>query len=44
VDPTHWGSLSCEELLCDCCDDVVYESNPFSFTYSLCRAANLRKS
>jgi hypothetical protein len=28
VDPTHWGPLSCEGLLCDCCDGVVYESNP----------------
>jgi hypothetical protein len=28
VDPTHWGPLSCEELLCGCCDGVVYESNP----------------
>jgi hypothetical protein len=28
VDPTHWGPPSCEGLLCDCCDGVVYESNP----------------
>jgi hypothetical protein len=28
VDPTHWGPLSCEGLLCGCCDGVVYESNP----------------
>jgi hypothetical protein len=28
VDPTHWGPPSCERLLCGCCDDVVYESNP----------------
>jgi hypothetical protein len=28
VDPTHWGPHSCEELLCGCCDGVVYESNP----------------
>jgi hypothetical protein len=38
VDPTHWGPLSCEELLCDCCDGVVYESNPkyqfISFTFT----------
>jgi len=30
VDPTHWDPLSCEGLLCGCCDGVVYESNPFS--------------
>jgi hypothetical protein len=30
VDSTHWGPLSCEGLLCDCCDGVVYESNPLS--------------
>jgi hypothetical protein len=29
VDPTHWSPLSCEELLCGCCDGVVYESNPY---------------
>jgi hypothetical protein len=29
VDPTHWGPLSCEGLLCGCCDGVVYESNPY---------------
>jgi hypothetical protein len=28
VNPTHWGPLSCEGLLCGCCDGVVYESNP----------------
>jgi hypothetical protein len=28
VDPTHWDPLSCEGLLCGCCDGVVYESNP----------------
>jgi hypothetical protein len=28
VDPTHWGPPSYEGLLCDCCDGVVYESNP----------------
>jgi hypothetical protein len=27
VDPTHWGPPSCEGLLYDCCDGVVYESN-----------------
>jgi hypothetical protein len=27
VDPTHWGPHSCDGLLCDCCDGVVYESN-----------------
>jgi len=33
VDPTHWGPLSCEELLCGCCDGVVYESNPYIYIY-----------
>jgi hypothetical protein len=28
VDPIHWGPPSYERLLCDCCDGVVYESNP----------------
>jgi hypothetical protein len=32
VDPTHWGPLSCEGLLCGCCDGVVYESNPQSYS------------
>jgi hypothetical protein len=29
VEPTYWDPPSCEGL-CDCCDGVVYESNPFS--------------
>lgn len=28
VGPSVWGPPLYEGLLCDCCDDVVYESNP----------------
>jgi hypothetical protein len=31
MDSTHWGPLSCEELLCICCVGVVQESNPKLF-------------
>jgi len=36
VGPTHWGPPSCEELLCGCCDGVVYESNPINISDSVC--------
>jgi hypothetical protein len=35
VDPTHWGPPSCAGLLCDCCDGVVYESNPILVNHNL---------
>jgi hypothetical protein len=35
VDSTHWGSPSCEGLLCTCCDGVVQESNSFYFLWKM---------
>jgi hypothetical protein len=45
VDSTHSSPLSCEKLLCSCCDGIVYESNPNDpFTFLHCIKESYFKS